>query len=368
MLIKINNAGAGDKIITCFTIPKVSFVDNFVNGKMNGSTTINLDCCIISQGSYTTSAKTIKVKHRPYFDIDIDHQYIPKNKKMLQFPYMYIGTGAFASEKKIYKYENFYDVYGNVVDNTADNANDLSFTLCSEFNPNPSLLVNPTLYKSQYEQSGNEPIVIQNYPSLAYFNDVFNTWLAENLEMTKLNVQQQTGDLMFGFGRDILSGVSAGISVGSSGGGASTAQASVGFLSSLLSPIQRGYDYDMQIRKTMANIKQQSLLPDNVNLGGSSTLLGYGLINKNIFNLYSITYEYAKRIDDYFSAYGYTINQMKVPNIKSRTNWNYIKTIGANIHADIPQRDLDIIKNMFNNGITFWHNPTTFLDYSQTNA
>lgn len=77
--------------------------------------------------------------------------------------------------------------------------------------------------------------------------------------------------------------------------------------------------------------------------------------------------EFAKRIDDYFSAYGYRINDYKIPNRSGRLNWNYVKTQGCNITADIPQEDLQEIKGMFNNGITIWHNPATYLDYSQNN-
>ena len=81
-----------------------------------------------------------------------------------------------------------------------------------------------------------------------------------------------------------------------------------------------------------------------------------------------ITSEYAKIIDDYFSAYGYKVNTIKVPNITGRTNWNYVKTIECNIHGFIPQKDCIEIKNMFNAGVTFWHDPSHFLDYSQSNT
>ena len=77
--------------------------------------------------------------------------------------------------------------------------------------------------------------------------------------------------------------------------------------------------------------------------------------------------EYLKIIDDYFSMYGYKVNSVKIPNITGRTNWNYVKTINANILGDIPQEDIQELKNMFDNGVTFWHNPNTFLDYSQNN-
>ena len=64
---------------------------------------------------------------------------------------------------------------------------------------------------------------------------------------------------------------------------------------------------------------------------------------------------------------GYASNEVKVPNLKNRRNWNYIKTIGANILGDIPQGDLQVIKSIFDNGVTLSHNPETFLDYSQNN-
>ena len=81
----------------------------------------------------------------------------------------------------------------------------------------------------------------------------------------------------------------------------------------------------------------------------------------------SVRAEYARRIDEYFSALGYATNRVKIPNITGRRNWNYVKTIGCYIEADIPQADLNEIKSMFDKGITLWHNPATFADYSQNN-
>jgi hypothetical protein len=76
----------------------------------------------------------------------------------------------------------------------------------------------------------------------------------------------------------------------------------------------------------------------------------------------------ARIVDDYFSAYGYKVNRVKIPNITGRANWNYVKTIGCYIQANIPQEDLQEIKDMFNRGLTIWHHASTFMDYSQSNA
>lgn len=64
---------------------------------------------------------------------------------------------------------------------------------------------------------------------------------------------------------------------------------------------------------------------------------------------------------------GYQTNELKIPNINNRPNWNYVKTQGINLIGNIPNEDLEIIKTLFNSGITLWHNPSTFLDYSQNN-
>ena len=90
---------------------------------------------------------------------------------------------------------------------------------------------------------------------------------------------------------------------------------------------------------------------------------------RNGFSFYkmSIKQEYAKIIDDFFSMYGYKVNEVKIPNILGRTNWNYVKTIDCNLLGDIPQEDMQKLKDIFNSGVTFWHNPNTFLDYSQSN-
>ena len=130
------------------------------------------------------------------------------------------------------------------------------------------------------------------------------------------------------------------------------------------------HDYD--IKQTMAQVQKTSMLPNTGNVGGSNaTLLGYDLYNQDIFTRYSIKRQFAERIDMYFDMYGYQTNKVKLPNITGRPNWNYVKTMGLNIlqksTSNVPQEDLQEFKAIFNNGVTLWHNPATFLDYSQNN-
>lgn len=108
-----------------------------------------------------------------------------------------------------------------------------------------------------------------------------------------------------------------------------------------------------------ANANHGSLNAADVNYAGSKVFGAYQTC---------IKYEYARKLDTVFSAIGYKVNEMKIPNITGRLNWNYVQTQSVNIVGAVPQEDLQEIKDMFNNGVTFWHNPATFLDYSQSNG
>ena len=46
----------------------------------------------------------------------------------------------------------------------------------------------------------------------------------------------------------------------------------------------------------------------------------------------------------------------------------YTKTIDANISGPIPQEDLQIIKDCYNRGVTYWRIPANFKDYTVANG
>ena len=130
--------------------------------------------------------------------------------------------------------------------------------------------------------------------------------------------------------------------------------------------MSKNYEYD--IANINAQVESHKLVPDQVSLSSSNaTLLGYDKIHKNIFCRYNIKRQFAERIDKYFDMFGYQTNTVKTPNINNRPKWNYVKTIGCNIEAYIPQEDLSEIKSFFDNGITLWHDTSNFLNYSANN-
>lgn len=280
--------------------------------------------------------------------------YTPRNKKLLQYPYLYLGFNPQNGTKKIYRYEDFTN--GTPV-----------FKIMSEINPNPTVQFIPQNYRGANGDSLSDNASLNGYPTISFKTDTFNTWLAQNSEIISLQMQQEN----YNYQMDAIKGGLGMIGdMGSmlSGDYGKMTSGFGGFIGKALELTALDKNHEFYIKNQMAQIEKQSMLPDNASLSSSnSTLLGYGMLDKNIFTRYSIKREFAERIDKYFDMYGYTVNLSKMININKRPNWDYIKTQGANLLGDIPQFDLQSLKEMFDNGITFWHNPETFLDYSQNN-
>lgn len=105
-------------------------------------------------------------------------------------------------------------------------------------------------------------------------------------------------------------------------------------------------------------IKQQDIknTPDDlVNTGDD---VGLNFIKNKLYiseNQYEIEKSYKQRLFNYFKHYGYKCNDFKVPNLKSRYYYNYIKTIGCNIDSNIDNKYITRIREIFDKGVTLWH-------------
>lgn len=344
LISDINGESHGDGIISVFTVPKlaVKTLANYIENNP-GYAPYPIAVSIIE-------APTEKVLNSRPSSID---GYTPRNKKLLQYPFLYLGFNPQNGSEKIYRYENFLNATPK-------------FKFYSEVNPNPLVEVIPENYRGDGTTSINDASVISGYPSLSYANDVYNSWLAKNSEVINLQMQQA----MFNY--EIGAYQSGGKMIGSMLGIVSDTENMGSHFSNTVNEgidlFKTSINTEYDIAQKMAQMEAQKLLPDQVNMSSSNaTLLGYELLNENVFTRYSIKSEFAKRIDSYFDMYGYLTNKVKIPNTNNRTYWNYVKTVGANILGDIPQTDLQAIKTMFNQGVTLWHDTTYFLDYTQNN-
>ncbi|MBR6690775.1 MAG: hypothetical protein IKL65_05535 [Bacilli bacterium] len=267
--------------------------------------------------------------------------YVPKNNKVLCFPYRYITVSNNAGQTNQYRYEYF----GN---NNKKNGYYCDFGIHGAISIGCSIKLYPYLYNNPgtVQESDNknylEGIDFYKLPTCGWLTDPFLNWLSQNAVNIGISTASSALSIVAGTGM-LATPATAGLGVASIGAG----------IASIAQTVTEGY--------------KKSLEPMTAQGGQSQGDLNFA--NKRGFTPYcmSIRDEYAKIIDDYFTMFGYKVNSLKNVELHSRKNWNYIKTLNCNFVGDIPQQDLQKIRRIFDNGVTFWHNANTFLDYSQPN-
>ena len=119
----------------------------------------------------------------------------------------------------------------------------------------------------------------------------------------------------------------------------------------------------------MASVEDAKVQPNTCN--GDTSGCGLDLARgTNTFYIeeMTITAQYAKTIDMYFQMFGYKVSRVGKPDLRSRKKWNYIQTVGCNVRGDnIPTEDLAAINQMFDNGLTVWHNESDMFIYNTPN-
>lgn len=346
LLQTINSKGFGDSIISVFTVPCFAFVG--VNNWTIDDVTNNKSKLMWIIHDYTAPSYSQTLISRPN---SVDG-YTPRNKKLLTYPFLYIGFNPPNAQQKIYRYEDF------------KNASP-TFNFYSEVNPNPSVFMIPQNYRGASGNSLSDASVLSGYPQIGWVSEYYSSWLVQNSKTFDISMQQEQYNYEIGQGYKAVEGLR---NLGSNIGNNKLISAGADLAITNQQMIDATQNYGYYIQSMIAQKEKQSLLPNSAQLGTNSTIIGYKFIDDNIFTRYNIKAQFARVIDDYFDMYGYAINQVKKPNLRNRPNWNYIKTIGANITGkNISQSDILALKNMFDNGVTLWHNPDNFLDYSKKN-
>lgn len=266
--------------------------------------------------------------------------YTPVNKKLLTYPYSYFYVTNKAGQTIEYHYEDFPFETMN-----SNRARTISYRKAIVPSASLSAKLYFTTYKNYSESSAygtklySYGIDYPKIPVCAWTTDYYTNWLTQN----GVNV-----------GTNLALGV-AGAALGVATGGVGLVAGAVGLASTIGSAV--GQVHRAETTPPSAH--------GDVNTGDFQFCFQRSSIS---FYEMSIRKEVAQIIDGWFSMFGYKVNTVKIPNVQGRTNWNFVKTIGCYIEANIPQEDLNEIKGMFDAGITFWHNPSTFGDYSQSNT
>lgn len=130
----------------------------------------------------------------------------------------------------------------------------------------------------------------------------------------------------------------------------------VGVASSVTSTVKGLGDDRLRMEGLLAKIKDISNLPPNLVKMGSNTSFDFGNGYIGIYVIKKqITDEYIIKLEDYFKMFGYKTNEVKVPNLHTRTSWNYVETKSCNLIGNFNNDDIQELKNVFDNGVTLWH-------------
>ena len=65
--------------------------------------------------------------------------------------------------------------------------------------------------------------------------------------------------------------------------------------------------------------------------------------------------ETLERFDTFFDMFGYQVNKVKVPNLDTRSAWNYVKLNRPCIYGSVPVEGMAVIRAAFSRGIRLWH-------------
>lgn len=120
--------------------------------------------------------------------------------------------------------------------------------------------------------------------------------------------------------------------------------------------ISANTDYQVAVAMTNAKVQDASCIPPtSKQLGGDYIFDIIHGCDGIYFQLKTVKPYYAEKLQAYWKRYGYKENTFRLPNLKTRRYWNYIKCVQANIFGNIPQDDLLSIRDIYMQGITIWH-------------
>lgn len=261
--------------------------------------------------------------------------YTPKNNKLFTYPYSSFVIGTLTGQNVILRYEFFGE--------------DKKVAYRGSPMPNGRIIFYPKNYAGVIENY-DYSVQIGDYPQGSWTQDVYSNWLATQSVKWDYAEGDRAINTMFDTTMEATSGLAKLVGGNVSGGFESAGN--------MLSTYLNYEKNELLAERAIAGEKEiMRIIPPSVKgtIGSDATV---NVFKKYGFKMYckTITSNYAKSIDDYFSMFGYRVDEVKVPNIFGRQSWNYVQTIGAIIQGNAPLEAKNLMRQLMNRGIRFWHN------------
>lgn len=292
--------------------------------------------------------------------------YTPKNNKLFAYPYSSLFVTTNDGDNALYRWEYFE---GDITQGVTPAAFDVNATLTG----GGMIEMHPASYNG-VTNNYDAKVVMNNFPKCSWNYDAYQAWIANGGQYKAkydANMIQQKGAIAIAqAGLNAVSSVvgqyeaAKSVKVPTKGPRKGTIQNPERFaiqgamsgVSGLLDIEQTSLSYEEARAKVNFEFKDARYEP-NIIVGQQvpNISVGYRYLRFRFFNMH-VRDDEAKRIDDFFSVYGYAINKVVTPNLHNRKHWNFIKTQNAQISGNMPASSKAAIANIFNGGIFFWKN------------
>ena len=290
--------------------------------------------------------------------------YTPHNNKCFCSPFNYIYASNNAGQDVQYRYEDFR---GTPVFTTRGVMEQGGSIKCTPDNSKVSQYWNGTVMKGD---GWNEGLTGAKFPQISWTSDYYLNWEAINGK----NIEVQTTLSAISFAGDVLTGGLLSPAYNNAQMRDTAVQRGRFPDEEPMVPVNGGgivnsvTNFASNIANTMQQVKSAKMVPPQAKGNVAGGFLQFsGDMCKFTFRKMSVRAEYARAIDSWFDMFGYKVNRLGIPLKAHRQNWWYTKTIGANIDGNIPNEDMQIIKHIYNNGVTYWRNPANIKNYSVSN-
>lgn len=304
LLKEYNDQGAQDAVIGLFMSPKL---------------------CIGALGGKEIKPETTSMQ----ISGNAFEGYKPKNKKLYSYPWLYCLADNNQGNTHIYRYEYSYnqdksiefDSYGTIA------------TL-------PQVLTAPKNYKTRENLKHGlmqEALINSSFPMCSFSSDTYRAWLAQNKSSIALSQVQTAVNSTIGLGTSI-----AGLAGGSLQGGINGSSKTTSAFWDALGMLANQTD-----RSRNAGVTHGKALSENV-------MAGIKECGVDFYEM-SCKRQFAEMADSFFEQFGYPINKITMPNLRSRSRWNYVKTSHCGFTGNIDLDQLKKLRNIFDNGVTLWH-------------
>ena len=282
--------------------------------------------------------------------------YTPKYMKLLTAPYTMLCVDMGNGQSQLYQYEFFND------------PTDVRFACEANTIPPCSLTLFPVAYKHNPNNDWYcaEQISTGAYPLCSWSTDYWTAYLGMNSSLPLDETYPSsfaTGMQVMKEGQSLVNLIEGGLT-NPIGTGAKMATQLIGMMESNT----RNGTADLNgfinhPAKTCASI-MEGLASQNPAYRSSDIVKGtvyngnnwYGHDNRRYihFRRMSVCKEFAQKIDKYFDAFGYAVNDIDIPSRHNRRLYSYVQTDGCEVKGKITSEVRDAIANIYDGGIRFW--------------